>query len=206
MLPVKSKSNKPVTSRKALVPTSATKAALNPEQANLGLPARLKRITLFLCDVDGILTDGGIYMGSESEVKRFNIVDGLGMRFLQSQGIKVGWISNRPSYATTQRARDLKIDFLHQGDGNKVQAAQSIITQCKCEWEEVCYMGDDLVDLGVLRRVGVAVTVPHAVREVQLIAHYVTKSAGGHGAVREVVELILKAQGKWQSLVEHFSQ
>jgi 3-deoxy-D-manno-octulosonate 8-phosphate phosphatase (KDO 8-P phosphatase) len=206
MLPVKSKGNKPVASRKALVPTSATKPALNPEQANLGLPARLKRITLFLCDVDGILTDGGIYMGSESEVKRFNIVDGLGMRFLQSQGIKVGWISNRPSYATTQRARDLKIDFLHQGDGNKVQAAQSIITQCKCEWEAVCYMGDDLVDLGVLRRVGVAVTVPHAVREVQLVAHYVTKSAGGHGAVREVVELILKAQGKWQALVEHFSQ
>jgi 3-deoxy-D-manno-octulosonate 8-phosphate phosphatase (KDO 8-P phosphatase) len=167
---------------------------------------RLRAVKLFLCDVDGILTDATVYMGGEAETKRFHIQDGLGLRLLQREGIKVGWISNRPSLATTHRANDLKIDFLHQADGNKVVAAEKIIADTKLTWEDVCYMGDDIVDLGVLKRAGLAVTVPHAIAEAQEMAHYVTELPGGDGAVREVVEMILKAQGKWDALVRHFSQ
>src|SRR5215212_10136309 len=167
---------------------------------------RLQKVRLFLCDVDGILTDASVYMDGNIETKRFHIPDGLGLRLLQREGIKVGWISARPSLATTQRAQDLKIDFLHQSDGNKVTAVEKILAEANLTWEEVSYMGDDIVDLGVLKRAGLAVTVPHAIAEAQDLAHYVTELPGGDGAVREVVELILKAQGKWEALVKHFSQ
>lgn len=167
---------------------------------------RLRKVKLFLCDVDGILTDGTVYMDGDVEEKRFYIPDGLGLRLLQREGIKVGWVSNRPSLATTQRANDLKIDFLHQADGNKVIAIEKILAETKMTWEETSYMGDDIVDLGALKRAGLSVTVPHAIPEAQDLAHYVTEAPGGDGAVREVVEMILKAQGKWEALVKHFSQ
>jgi 3-deoxy-D-manno-octulosonate 8-phosphate phosphatase (KDO 8-P phosphatase) len=167
---------------------------------------RLKRVRLFLCDVDGILTDASVYMDGSVETKRFNIQDGLGLRLLQREGIKVGWISARPSLATTQRAQDLKIDFLHQSDTLKVTAVEKILAETHLGWEDIAYMGDDIVDLGVLKRAGLSVTVPHSIPECQDLAHYVTEAPGGDGAVREVVELILKAQGKWEALVRHFSQ
>jgi 3-deoxy-D-manno-octulosonate 8-phosphate phosphatase (KDO 8-P phosphatase) len=174
---------------------------LSPE-----LHARLAAVRLFLCDVDGILTDTSVWMGAADEVKRFHIQDGLGLRLLQREGLKVGWISNRPSFATTQRALDLKIDFLRQSDGSKVAAAEEILRETGLDWAQVSYMGDDIVDLGMLKRAGLAATVPHAVAEAQRLAHYVTRAEAGHGAVREVVELILKAQGKWDKLVTFFSQ
>src|SRR5690349_11327555 len=162
------------------------------------LEQRLAAVRLFLCDVDGILTDTSVWMGSQDEIKRFNIQDGLGLRLIQREGIKVGWVSNRPSFATSQRAFDLKIDFLVQShDGNKVVAIEKILRETGVSWEQVCYMGDDIVDLGVLKRAGLAVTVPHAVSEAKQLSHYVTRREGGHGAVREVIDLILKAQGKW---------
>jgi 3-deoxy-D-manno-octulosonate 8-phosphate phosphatase (KDO 8-P phosphatase) len=170
------------------------------------LKQRLQKVRLFLCDVDGILTDASIYMDGSVETKRFHIPDGLGLRLLQREGIKVGWVSARPSGATTQRAQDLKIDFLHQSDMLKVAAVEKILAETKIDWNEIVYMGDDIVDLGVLKRAGLAVTVPHAIPECQSMAHYVTEAPGGDGAVREVVEMILKAQGKWDSLVRHFSQ
>jgi 3-deoxy-D-manno-octulosonate 8-phosphate phosphatase (KDO 8-P phosphatase) len=170
------------------------------------LTQRLRKVRLFLCDVDGILTDGSIYMDGNVETKRFHIPDGLGLRLLQREGVKVGWVSARPSGATTQRAQDLKIDFLHQSDLLKVAAVEKILAETKLGWEEMVYMGDDIVDLGVLKRAGLAVTVPHAIPECQKMAHYVTEAPGGDGAVREVVEMILKAQGKWDALVRHFSQ
>jgi 3-deoxy-D-manno-octulosonate 8-phosphate phosphatase (KDO 8-P phosphatase) len=170
------------------------------------LKQRLQKVRLFLCDVDGILTDASIYMDGNVETKRFHIPDGLGLRLLQREGIKVGWVSARPSGATTQRAQDLKIDFLHQSDMLKVAAVEKILAETKVSWEEIVYMGDDIVDLGVLKRAGLAVTVPHAISECQSMAHYVTEAPGGDGAVREVVEMILKAQGKWDALVRHFSQ
>jgi 3-deoxy-D-manno-octulosonate 8-phosphate phosphatase (KDO 8-P phosphatase) len=166
----------------------------------------LQTVRLFLCDVDGILTDGSVFMNGSVETKRFHIPDGLGLRLLQREGIKVGWVSARPSPATTQRAQDLKVDFLHQSDMAKVAAVEKILGETKMAWEEVVYMGDDIVDLAVLKRAGFSATVPHAMRECQEIAHYVTEAPGGDGAVREVVEMILKAQGKWDALVRHFSQ
>lgn len=173
---------------------------------NEEIQKRLQKIRMFLCDVDGILTDCSVFMDGQVETKRFHIPDGLGLRLLQREGIKVGWVSARPSLATTQRAQDLKIDFLHQSDTMKVAAVEKILADTKLTWEEIVYMGDDIVDLGVLKRAGFSATVPHAIPECQKIAHYVTEAPGGDGAVREVVEMILKAQGKWDALVRHFSQ
>jgi 3-deoxy-D-manno-octulosonate 8-phosphate phosphatase (KDO 8-P phosphatase) len=167
------------------------------------LDTRLKKVRLFLCDVDGVLTDGSVFIGGAQEIKRFNIQDGLGLVFLRRAGIKTGWVSSRPSLATTRRARELKIDFLVQQKDHlgKVGAVENILRQTKLGWDAVCYVGDDVVDLGPLQRAGVAVAVANAVREVKATAHHVTRAAGGHGAVREVIEMILKAQGKWDSLI-----
>ena len=171
------------------------------------LRSRLEAVRLFLCDVDGILTDTAVWMGAEDEVKRFNIQDGLGLRLLQKEGFKVGWVSNRPSFATSQRAVDLKIDYLVQSyDGDKIAAVEKILKETGIPWGHLCYLGDDIVDLGVLKRSGLAVTVPHAIAEAKSFSHYVTTREGGHGAVREVIDLILKAQGKWEKLVAHFAQ
>jgi 3-deoxy-D-manno-octulosonate 8-phosphate phosphatase (KDO 8-P phosphatase) len=181
------------------------KNATDPNDS--AIQARLQAVRLFLCDVDGILTDTAVWMGAEDEVKRFNIQDGLGLRLLQREGIKVGWVSNRPSFATTQRAQDLKIDFLVQAhDGDKVASIKKILADTGMTWEQTCYMGDDIVDLGVLKRAGLAATVPHAIPEAKQFSHYITEREGGHGAVREVVDLILKAQGKWEKLVASFAQ
>ena len=169
------------------------------------LRKKLARVKLFLCDVDGVLTDGTVLMGNGVETKRFNIQDGLGLRLLQREGIKVGWISRRPSTATEQRARDLKVDFLRQIDGNKVDAVEAILEETRLSWPQVCYVGDDIVDLGVLKRAGVAVAVTNAIREAKDMADYITRAEGGHGAVREVVELILKTQNKWRRLVQEYS-
>jgi 3-deoxy-D-manno-octulosonate 8-phosphate phosphatase (KDO 8-P phosphatase) len=166
------------------------------------LTGRLRRVKLFLCDVDGVLTDGRIFMGDDKEYKAFSIQDGLGMLILQSQGIKVGWVSNRPSPVSQQRAHELKIDYFFQKKGSKVEAIQSILGEAGVDWDEICYIGDDVVDLGALRRAGVAVAVANGIDEAKAMAHYVTKAHGGHGAVREVVRWILVAQGKWQKVVE----
>src|SRR5271165_3356090 len=165
------------------------------------LKARLARVKLFLCDVDGILTDSSVFIGMDREIKRFHIRDGLGLMMLREHGIKVGWVSNRPSLATTLRAEELRIDFLEQAKGNKVLAVEKILARTGLKWEEICYMGDDVVDLGVLRRAGVAATVADAIVEAKAASHYVTRADGGRGGVREVVELILKAQNHWQKLV-----
>jgi 3-deoxy-D-manno-octulosonate 8-phosphate phosphatase (KDO 8-P phosphatase) len=157
---------------------------------------------LFLCDVDGVLTDGSVFIGGEQEIKQFNIRDGLGLVRLRGEGIKSGWISGRPSAATARRARELKIDFLRQEKGSKVCVVERLLAQTGFGWEEVCYVGDDIVDLGVLERAGVAVAVANGVAEARAAADYVTRTDGGHGAVREVVELILKAQNKWRRIVK----
>ena len=175
--------------------------SLSPLTVRTSLSARLSRIELLLCDVDGVLTDGAVFIGGRTEFKRFNIQDGLGLVKLQAAGLRVGWISSRPSPATAQRARELKIDFLRQHKGSKVATIEPLLAQTGLSWAEVCYVGDDIVDLGPLARAGVAVAVANAVAEARAAAHYVTKAAGGHGAVREVVELILKAQKKWDGIV-----
>jgi 3-deoxy-D-manno-octulosonate 8-phosphate phosphatase (KDO 8-P phosphatase) len=172
------------------------------------LHSRLAKIRLFLCDVDGVLTDGSVYIGGKQEVKRFNIQDGLGLVLLRRAGIKVGWISSRPSPATTLRARELKITFLVQQKDRlgKTSAIEAILRREKLGWDEVCYVGDDIVDLGPLKKAGVGVAVANAVREAKAVADFVTQAPGGNGAVREVVEMILKAQGKWDAFVDGYRQ
>ena len=169
------------------------------------LAAKMTRVKLFLCDVDGVLTNATVFIGDGREFKEFHVRDGLGLRLLQRGGIKVGWISNRPSTATQQRADELKVDFLYQAKGSKVDAVEAILKRAGLDWDDVCYMGDDVVDLGALKRAGLAIGVPSAIDEVKDLADYVTIAEGGQGAVREVVGLILKAQNKWQRLVLEYS-
>lgn len=176
-----------------------------PHTLSRKVVTRLQQVKLFLCDVDGVLTDASVIIGNDTEFKRFNIQDGLGLRLLARVGIKTGWVSNRPSSATTQRATELKVDYLHQGKGNKVEAIEAILVEAGCKWEETCYIGDDIVDLGALQRAGAAIVPANAIDEAKALAHYVTKREGGHGAVREAVQLILSAQGKWEKLVAEYT-
>lgn len=172
------------------------------------LRSRLAKIKLFICDVDGVLTDGAIYIGGSREVKRFNIHDGLGLVLLRRAGIKTAWVSSRPSPATTMRARELKINFLVQQKDqlSKTAAIEKILLREKLHWEDVCFVGDDIVDLGPLEKAGVGVAVADAVEEAKNAADYITREAGGHGAVREIVEFILEAQDHWNSIVANYTE
>ena len=160
---------------------------------------------LLLTDVDGVLTDGSVFITGDGEFKQFNIQDGLGLVLLRRCGIKVGWISARPSLITTRRAEELKIDYLSQDKGSKVAAAEKILSSAGLNWEQVCFVGDDIVDLCLLKRAGVAVAVANAIDEAKALAHCVTTARGGHGAVREVATMILQAQGHWAPLVREYS-
>ena len=178
-----------------------------PQRISKSLVLRLKRIKLFLCDEDGVLTDGSIFIGGEREFKRFNIRDGLGLVLARRAGLQVGWVSARPSLATKLRAEELKVDFLvQQGDQvSKTGAIENLLLQEKLNWSDVCFVGDDIIDLGPLTRAGLAVAVGDAVPEAKAAAHLVTKAVGGRGAVREAIELILRAQEKWQQFVKSYS-
>jgi 3-deoxy-D-manno-octulosonate 8-phosphate phosphatase (KDO 8-P phosphatase) len=176
-----------------------------PARTRSSLDTRLARVKILLCDVDGVLTDASVFIGGGQEIKRFNILDGLGLVLLRRAGIKTGWISSRPSPATKLRAEELNIDFLAQPKNGKVAAVERILARTGFTWAQVCYMGDDVVDLGVLKRAGLAVAVVNGVTEAKAAAHYVTKVAGGHGAVREVAEMILKAQKRWAALLADYA-
>ena len=169
------------------------------------LIAKLKKVRLFICDVDGVLTNGTVLMGDGKEYKSFNIQDGLGLLLLMRNDIKVGWVSNRPSPVTQQRAAELGINYLVQGKGNKVEEIEALLAREGFKWADVCYLGDDVVDLGALKRAGAAVAVANAIDEAKKLADYVTEARGGEGAVREVVKLVLSAQGKWQEIIKHFT-
>jgi 3-deoxy-D-manno-octulosonate 8-phosphate phosphatase (KDO 8-P phosphatase) len=179
-----------------------------PKPISSPLKRKLARIKLFLCDVDGVLTDGSIFTGGEREFKRFNIRDGLGLVLARRAGLKIGWVSARPSPATKMRADELKIHFLvEQSDAQgKTAAIEKLLSQQKLNWDETCFVGDDIVDLGPLKRAGVGVAVANAVAEATTAADFVTRARGGHGAIREVIEMILRAQGKWGSFVAHYSE
>ena len=179
-----------------------------PAKTSQPFRSRLKHVKLFLCDVDGVLTDGSVFIGGVREIKRFNIRDGLGLVFLRRAGFQVGWVSARPSAVTEARAAELGIDFLiQQGDRTgKTGAVEKLLRRAKLDWDAVCFVGDDVVDLGPLQRAGFAVAVSDARPEVKAAAHFVTRAAGGRGAVREVAEMILKAQGKWDAIVAHYTK
>ena len=179
-----------------------------PAKISAAIRQRAARIKLFLCDVDGVLTDGSIFIGGEHEFKRFNIRDGLGLVLARRAGLKIGWVSARPSPATKLRAEELKIHFLiQQGDRlSKTGAIEELLAKEKLKWDDVCFVGDDIVDLGPLKRAGLAVAVADGVAEARAAAHFVTQAAGGRGAVREILEMILQAQGIWEPFVAHYSE
>jgi len=169
--------------------------------------ALARRLKLVGFDVDGVLTDNGVYLGLVGdhpvEFKRFYIQDGLGIRMLRSAGLAVVWASARRSDATELRARELKVDELVQ-DNKKLPAFTALLERRGVAWEESAFVGDDLPDLPLLSRVGLPIAVANAVPEAKAAARVVTTLAGGQGAVREVAELILRARGQWQDLVTQY--
>ena len=169
---------------------------------NAALLARAKKIRVLLMDVDGVLTDGHIWLlsrrdGTASEIKGFSAYDGAGLKLARAAGLRTGIITGRESSAVTQRARECEIEFVYQHRATKLGALEEIMQATGASADEVAYVGDDLPDLPVLQRVGLAAAVANAVPEVKRVAHFVTTRSGGEGAVREVIELIVKAQGKW---------
>jgi 3-deoxy-D-manno-octulosonate 8-phosphate phosphatase (KDO 8-P phosphatase) len=166
---------------------------------------RCARIKLLLMDCDGVLTDGRIWLfESGEELKGFHTRDGLGIDLWHRAGFKSGIISGRRSSTVERRARELRMSFICQGCGDKRQAYGETLAEAGLSSEEVAYLGDDLNDIALMTRSGLGVAVADAVSEARERAHYVTQAAGGQGAIREVVELILKAQGRWEDLVKHF--
>ncbi len=163
-----------------------------------GWKGRAKRIRLLLLDVDGVMTDGHLTFDSAGkEIKSFHIRDGQGIKLLQAAGIQVGILTGRKSKAVESRARELGIRIVLQSVRDKSSALQTILKKENLSAEQVGYMGDDLIDVRVLSSVGFALAVADAVPEVKMVAHYTTRLRGGEGAVREISEKILKAQGKW---------
>jgi YrbI family 3-deoxy-D-manno-octulosonate 8-phosphate phosphatase len=166
---------------------------------------RCRPIRLLLLDVDGVLTSGGItYAADGKEIKTFHVRDGQGIKLWQRQGYMAGIISGRSSEIVKRRAAELGISHVVQGADNKVPAFERLLEETKVSAREVCYMGDDLPDVPLLRQAGFAATVADAVEEARATAHYVTTAKGGEAAVREVIELILKTQERWPAIVEGF--
>ncbi|MGB6008734.1 KdsC family phosphatase [Castellaniella sp.] len=159
--------------------------------------SRAGAVRLMIFDVDGILTDGSLWYGEHGEaVKPFNALDGHGLRLLREQGIRVAWVSGRKSAITARRAAELGISPALQGIHDKINTVEELARDAGLRLDAVGYMGDDIIDLPVLRRVGFAVSVPNAPLYVSQAAHWVTGLSGGRGAVRECCDLILAAQGR----------
>ena len=166
---------------------------------------RLQKIRCLLMDVDGVLTDGKLHFTSEGqEFKTFDVQDGHGISMAIRAGLLLGLVSGRPSKATEKRAADLGLKIVKQAGVNKMEMVEEIKRTHHLADAEICFVGDDLVDLPVLRRAGVAVAVANAVPEVLQAAHYVTRRAGGRGAVREVIDLLLKTQGRWDKVTAKY--
>ena len=162
------------------------------------------RIKLVLLDVDGVLTDNGVYMGDGIELKRFNILDGLGIKMLGYAGLDVALVSGRISPATTVRAAELKIEC-HQADGgHKMDAVRTLMQKHGVAWEEIAWLGDDLPDMAPMLKVGLPACVANATDEVRGVAIYKTTARGGDGAVREFAEALLKARGQWKQLADDY--
>jgi 3-deoxy-D-manno-octulosonate 8-phosphate phosphatase (KDO 8-P phosphatase) len=166
---------------------------------------RARAIRLAIFDVDGVLTDGGLhYHDSGEETKVFDVRDGHGMKMLEASGVKLAIITSRRSNCVARRAENLGIDLLFQGVEKKLEAFQSLIGRLGIEPLACAYMGDDWVDLPVLARCGLALSVPEAPAEVRSRVHYVTRAGGGRGAVREACELIMQAQGTFEARLAAF--
>jgi 3-deoxy-D-manno-octulosonate 8-phosphate phosphatase (KDO 8-P phosphatase) len=174
--------------------------------------SRARKIKLFLMDVDGTLTDGGVCLISAlapdssgepfvSEMKVFNAQDGQGLSLAHTMGIQTGFITGRSSPAVSQRAKELKVKFVYLGQATKTKAFEECLLAAGVTEEETAYMGDDLPDIPLARRAGLAVCVADGAPEMKAVCHFTTQRLAGRGAAREVIELILKAQGRWEEAV-----
>jgi len=166
---------------------------------------QLAKIKLLLLDVDGVLTDGRIiYDNHGNELKAFDVKDGHGLKLLQRTGIKVGIITGRSSAVVTRRAQELGIEILYQGALRKLEPYLEILSEQGLIDEQVAYIGDDLVDLPILQRVGFSATVADAVPEVFPYVDYIATRPGGCGAVREICDLLVRASGQWDKLTKRY--
>ena len=183
-----------------------------PATASSDAIARAAKIKVLLMDVDGVLTDGKLYylpgsgemVGKMVEAKGFNSHDGLGLHFCFAAGILTGVISGRESPGVVERARMLNMKYVYQGLLDKVASYEEVLANAKVTGDQVAFVGDDFTDVPLFRRSGLAVAVANAREEIKDIAHYVTTARGGEGAIREVVELILKAQGVWEPVLQKY--
>lgn len=186
---------------------STTRRTMDPvtRQALDAAIQRARGVRLMSFDVDGVMTDGTLYfLESGEEMKAFNVLDGHGIKMLQEAGIRTAIFTARRSQSVERRAKSLGIEFLHQGVDNKLGAFESLIATIGLRHADCGHIGDDLLDLPLLRRAGFAASVPNAPAIVQSHVHYITRAAGGKGAVREVCELILQAQGKLDAALERY--
>jgi 3-deoxy-D-manno-octulosonate 8-phosphate phosphatase (KDO 8-P phosphatase) len=172
-----------------------------------GLKKRAAQIEVLLMDVDGTMTEGGVTLlsqpdGSALEIKTFDAHDGQGLTLAHTAGLRTGCITGRESAALLRRAHEMKMDFIYMKQPLKMPAYEEIIAKAGVSDLAVAYVGDDLPDIPLMRRVGLAVAVGDAVPEVKQAAHYTTKAIAGHGAVREAIELILKSKGIWRDLID----
>lgn len=166
---------------------------------------RAKRVKMLILDIDGVMTDGRIiYDEQGNELKCFNVLDGMGFALLGQTQIKVALITAKGSKAVLRRARDIGAVEVKQNAIDKLTAFGQILQKYNLDNKDICFIGDDLVDLPAMKQAGLAVAVTNACAEVKKIAHYITKKEGGKGAVREVIELILRAQNKWQSVTRRY--
>ena len=167
---------------------------------------RLQQIKLILFDVDGVLCSGDIsYLDTGQELKTFDVQDGMGITLAHRAGLMTGILTGRKSRAITRRSKELRITIVSQGEFNKWQPYLQIKKKLKLHDQEICYIGDDVLDLPVLKAAGFSVAVANAREEVKAVADYITVAMGGRGAVREVIDLILKRQGKFDVVIEKLS-
>lgn len=169
------------------------------------LDARMQSVELILSDVDGVMTDGGItYDNQGIETKTFHVRDGMGIKLWQKTGHRFGVITARSSHIVKLRMDELGVDFIRQGTDQKLAAAQQIIEELNLQRQNVCYIGDDLTDVDLMKSVGMSASVADGAEDVKKVADYVTKSAGGKGAIRELIEMILKSQKRWNELLQGY--
>lgn len=168
----------------------------------MSIQQKIRKIKMLLLDVDGVMTDGGILLGPDSlELKRFHVQDGMGIALAKAAGLLIGIITGRDSEAVRRRADELGIDEVRQGFFHKEEGYQEILKKHGLKDEEIAYMGDDLLDIPILKRVGLSVCVANGAEEAKKVSHYITKKNGGEGAVREVVEMLLNGIGKKETVI-----
>ena len=171
--------------------------------------SRARRIKVLLFDVDGVLTNGDITVmpgpdGTATEVKSFNAHDGMGVSIARLGGLKMGWVTKRQSRAVEIRAKDLRIEHVYQGQSHKTDALHKIMADENCSLDQIAYVGDDIIDLPVMRLVGLAIATAQARPQVKAVAHYITPLPGGQGAGRDAIDFILNAKGILESTIEAF--